>query len=138
MTKENNVLFSFVSDSFCTFVASRVITLKHNNEELRNTNGCYLVTQFSSNPTNRFILSELSFLAKVAKRFLCDQIFAVEIFITHCNQNYCCLSLNHQKFFDKGLSLCSKIAFEERPCFYWALFLAMRSHHLVWLWINCG
>lgn len=39
--------------------------LEHNNEELRNTNGCYLVTQFSSNPTNRFILSELSFLAKV-------------------------------------------------------------------------
>ena len=47
--------------------AIRVITLKHNNEELRNTNGCYLVTQFSSNPTNRFILSELSFLAKVTK-----------------------------------------------------------------------
>lgn len=86
------------------YAVSRVITLEHNNEELRNTNGCYLVTQFSSNPTNRFILSELSFLAKVAKRFLCDQIFAVEIFITHCNQNYCCLSLNHQKFFDKGLS----------------------------------
>ena len=48
--------------------AIRVITLKHNNEELRNTNGCYLVTQFSSNPTNRFILSELSFLAKVTKK----------------------------------------------------------------------
>ena len=28
----------------------------HNNEELRNTNGCYLVTQFSSNPNNRLIL----------------------------------------------------------------------------------
>jgi len=38
------------------------------NEELRNTNGCYLVTQFSSNPTNRFILSELSFLAKVTEK----------------------------------------------------------------------
>ena len=25
---------------------------KHNNDELRNTNGCYLITQFSSNPTN--------------------------------------------------------------------------------------
>ena len=48
--------------------AIRVITLKHNNEELRNTNGCYLVTQFSSNPTNRFILSELSFLAKVTEK----------------------------------------------------------------------
>lgn len=46
----------------------RVITLEHNNEELRNTNGCYLVTQFSSNPTNRFILSELSFLAKVKRK----------------------------------------------------------------------
>ncbi|MBQ2886663.1 MAG: hypothetical protein IJE43_23335 [Alphaproteobacteria bacterium] len=41
--------------------------MEHNNEELRNTNGCYLVTQFSSNPTNRFILSELSFLAKVTE-----------------------------------------------------------------------
>ena len=30
-------------------------TLKHNNEELRNTNGCDLVTQFSSNPNNRLI-----------------------------------------------------------------------------------
>ena len=40
------------------------------NEELRNTNGCYLVTQFSSSPTNRFILSELSFLAKVMKKTL--------------------------------------------------------------------
>ena len=57
-----------VSNKSITFVASRVITLEHNNEELRNTNGCYLVTQFSSNPTNRFILSELSFLAKVTKK----------------------------------------------------------------------
>lgn len=40
---------------FDTFARSRVITLKHNNEELRNTNGCYLVTQFSSNPNNRLI-----------------------------------------------------------------------------------
>lgn len=47
--------------------AIRVITLKHNNEELRNTNGCYLVTQFSSSSTNRLILSELSFLAKVTE-----------------------------------------------------------------------
>lgn len=50
--------------------AIRVITLKHNNEELRNTNGCYLVTQFSSSSTNRLILSELSFLAKVKKKTL--------------------------------------------------------------------
>ena len=42
-----------VRNSFSTFVAGvRVVTLKHNNEELRNTNGCYLITQFSSNPTN--------------------------------------------------------------------------------------
>ena len=50
--------------------AIRVITLKHNNEELRNTNGCYLVTQFSSSSTNRLILSELSFLAKVTQIIL--------------------------------------------------------------------
>lgn len=48
--------------------AIRVITLKHNNEEIRNTNGCYLVTQFSSSSTNRLILSELSFLAKVTEK----------------------------------------------------------------------
>ena len=46
-----------ISYIICTFVAPRVIALKHNKEELRNTNGCYLVTQFSSNPANRFILS---------------------------------------------------------------------------------
>ena len=57
-----------ISYIICTFVASRVITLELNKEELRNTNGCYFVTQFSSNPTNRFILSELSFLAKVTKK----------------------------------------------------------------------
>lgn len=101
------MLFIALFDKKSTF-AIAILTLWQSNEELRNTNGCYLVTQFSSNPTNRFILSELSFLAKFTKRFLCDQIFAVEIFITHCNQNYCCLSLNHQKFFYKGLPLCSK------------------------------
>ena len=37
----------------CVSVA---ISLVQNNEELRNTNGCYLVTQFSSNPNNRLIL----------------------------------------------------------------------------------
>jgi len=42
--------------------------LEHNNEELRNTNGCYLVTRFSINPTNRFILSELSFLTKITEK----------------------------------------------------------------------
>ena len=55
-TKENNHYFFFVCISFCTFIPSRVITLKHNNEELRNTNGCYLVTQFPCNPNNRLIL----------------------------------------------------------------------------------
>ena len=66
--KENYYHSLLVCISFCTFVASRVTTLKHNNEELRNTNDCYLVTQFSSNPTNRFILSKLSFLAKVTEK----------------------------------------------------------------------
>ncbi len=41
--------------------------LKHNNEELINTNDCYLVTQFSRNHTNRFILIKLSFPAKVTE-----------------------------------------------------------------------
>ncbi len=61
--------------------AIRVITLKHNNEELRNTNGCYLVTQFSSSPTNRFILSELSFLAKVTKKLLFYTLISKEVVI---------------------------------------------------------
>ncbi len=55
--------------------AIRVITLKHNNEELRNTNGCYLVTQFSSSSTNRLILSELSFLAKISKKSILIFLF---------------------------------------------------------------
>ena len=58
--------------------AIRVITLKHNNEELRNTNGCYLVTQFSSSSTNRLILSELSFLAKVTN-IICSSKFIKKI-----------------------------------------------------------
>lgn len=53
--------------------------MKHNNEELRNTNDCYLVTQFSSNPTNRFILSELSFLAKVTEIFCIADDFCKEL-----------------------------------------------------------
>ena len=62
------IIIHFCLRFFYYLCAVRVITLKHNNEELRNTNGCYLVTQYSSNPTNRFILSELSFLAKVTKK----------------------------------------------------------------------
>ena len=54
--------------------------LWQSNEELRNTNGCYLVTQFSSNPTNRFILSELSFLAKVTKK-TCLRNFTTIFFV---------------------------------------------------------
>ena len=66
LTKKEIIATSlFVSNIFYYLCTIRVITLKHNNEELRNTNGCYLVTQFSSNPTNRFILSKLSFLTKV-------------------------------------------------------------------------
>ena len=69
LTKKEIIATSlFVSNIFYYLCTIRVITLKHNNEELRNTNGCYLVTQFSSNPTNRFILSKLSFLAKVTKK----------------------------------------------------------------------
>ena len=54
------------------FCFSRDITFARLSffEELRNTNGCYLVTQFSSNSTNRFILSELSLLAKINKKFI--------------------------------------------------------------------
>ena len=69
LAKKKSLQFLFSSALFfCTFVASRVTTFWQSNEELGNTNGCYLVTQFSSNPTNRFILSELSFLAKVTIR----------------------------------------------------------------------
>ena len=75
----------FICISFCTFVASRVTTLKHNNEELRNTNGCYLVTQFSGNPTNQFIISKLSFLAKVTikdfAKFPCCDVCSKGIFV---------------------------------------------------------
>lgn len=77
LTKKEIIATSlFVSNIFYYLCTIRVITLKHNNEELRNTNGCYLVTQFSSNPTNRFILSKLSFLAKVTEknRFLTKKI----------------------------------------------------------------
>ena len=74
-TKENYHHYLFVCISFCTYVPPRVITLKHNNEELRNTNGCHLVTQFSSNPTNRFIISELSFLAKVTIKFAISPLY---------------------------------------------------------------
>ena len=72
LTKKEIIATSlFVSNIFYYLCTISVITLKHNNEELRNTNGCYLVTQFSSNPTNRFILSKLSFLAKVTiKHFM--------------------------------------------------------------------
>ena len=73
------IIIHFCLRFFYYLCAVRVITLKHNNEELRNTNGCYLVTQFSSNPTNRFILSELSFLAKVTKTF-CNNTTDCHIF----------------------------------------------------------
>ena len=47
---------------FYYLCAVRVVTLKQSNEELRNTNGCYLVTLFSGNPNNRFILRQLQIL----------------------------------------------------------------------------
>ena len=62
------IIILFSSAFFCTFVSSRVITLEQSNDELRNTNGCYLVTQFSSNPTNRFILKSYLFLQKLHKK----------------------------------------------------------------------
>lgn len=52
----------FYQHFFLYLFTVRVITLKHSNEELRNTNGCYLVTQFSSNPNNRLILRQLQIL----------------------------------------------------------------------------
>lgn len=65
-TKEN---YYYLSSAFLFYLCSiKSYPLKHNNEELRNTNDCYLVTQFSKNPTNRFILSKLPFLAKVTER----------------------------------------------------------------------
>lgn len=60
-----HLLFVCISFHLCSIKSYQ---LKHNNEELRNTNDCYLVTQFSSNPTNRFILSKLSFHAKATKK----------------------------------------------------------------------
>lgn len=57
LTKKEIIATSlFVSNIFYYLCTIRVITLKHNNEELRNMNGCYLVTQFSSKPNNRLIL----------------------------------------------------------------------------------
>ncbi len=41
---------SFCQHYFCTFMTSRVATLRQSNEELRNMNGCYLITQFSYDP----------------------------------------------------------------------------------------
>lgn len=83
-----------MSNNSITFVASRVITLEHNNEELRNTNGCYLVTQFSSNPTNRFILSELSFLAKVTEKIetpnFYNEIKILYLCVVFSRDDVCC------------------------------------------------
>ena len=63
--------YSFRLHFFYYLCAVKVITLKHNNEELRNTNGCYLVTQFSSNPNNRLILRQLQILRFFLKKDLC-------------------------------------------------------------------
>ena len=54
--EERTMIIFFRLYFFYYLYIVRVITLKHNNEELRNTNGCYLVTQFSSNPNNLLIL----------------------------------------------------------------------------------
>lgn len=49
------IIIHFCLRFFYCLCAVRVITLKHNDEELRNMNVCYLITQFSSNPNNRLI-----------------------------------------------------------------------------------
>ena len=56
------IIIRFCLRFFYYLCAVRVIALKHNNEELRNTNGCYLVTLFSDNPNNLFILRQLQIL----------------------------------------------------------------------------
>ena len=62
------IIIHFCLRFFYYLCAVRVITLKHNNEELRNTNGCYLVTLFSGNPNNRFILRQLQILRFFRKK----------------------------------------------------------------------
>ena len=62
------IIIHFGLRFFYYLCAVRVITLKHNNEELRNTNGCYLVTLFSGNPNNRFILRQLQILRFFRKK----------------------------------------------------------------------
>ena len=62
--------FVFVCVSFITFAVSRVITLEHNNEELRNTNGCYLVTQFCAKKILSFSSPYWSVLIGEKKIFL--------------------------------------------------------------------
>ena len=62
------IIIHFGLRFFYYLCAVRVIALKHNNEELRNTNGCYLVTLFSGNPNNRFILRQLQILRFFQKK----------------------------------------------------------------------
>ena len=62
------IIIHFCLHFFYYLCAVRVITLKHNNEELRNTSGCYLVTLFSGNPNNRFILRQLQILRFFQKK----------------------------------------------------------------------
>lgn len=65
-TKEN---YYYLSSAFLFYFCSiKSYPLKHNNEELRNRNSRSFVFLSSNNPTNRAILSKLSFLAKVTER----------------------------------------------------------------------
>lgn len=66
-TKENYYYLLFVCISFY-LCSIKSYPLKHNNEELRNRNSRSFVFLSSNNPTNRAILSKLSFLAKVTER----------------------------------------------------------------------
>ena len=68
------------------FAITRVITLEHNNEELRNTNGCYLVTQFSSNPNNRLILRQLQILRFFQKKGDVASLEAKEVIEGYANR----------------------------------------------------
>ena len=64
------ILFSCLGLFYC-LCGIRVITLNHLNEEIRNTNGCYLVARFFMQFDHPiYILSELSFLAKVMQKGL--------------------------------------------------------------------
>ena len=58
------------------------MTLKQNNNELRNTNGCYLVTQIPINPNNRLILRQLQSLRFFTLKLLQNNCAIIRL-LTH-------------------------------------------------------